>query len=431
MSDLSETLAGKKLLLLAGSDPHRKIVEAAHALGVYVIVADYLDPEDSPAKLVADESWLVDVFDVDELERRCREVGVQGVLNFCSDAPQIPYQKLCARLGMPCFGTAEQYAVLAEKRAFRAYCKEHGLNIVPSYTLEQAKNGEAEYPVFVKPSMGRGSRGQTICNSPAEIDGAYATAQDYSLDGEVVIEKYMGAYQDFGSSYFIIDSVPYLMKVGDRYLGSKETGMDRQQLMNVSPTTQIDAYLEKTDPRVRAFVAELGIVFGALFLQGFIVDGEVYYYDPGLRMPGSDFDVMIRNVTGFDSMTSAVMFALTGDVRSCVGDPRDAFRLAGGCGVILAIDVGPGKIGAIKGLDTLRADERVHCISERHQVGDVVRKTGDVGQRALELIAYLPSRDALGDFLDFAFGSVEILDDKGEDMVICRATYENGTVIVH
>ena len=426
----SDELKGKKLLLLAGADPHRKIVDAAHELGVYVIVADYLPDEESPAKLIADESWLVDVFDVDELVRRCHEAGVDGVLNFCSDAPQVPYQKVCEKLGFPCFGTAEQYAVLSDKKSFRAYCKDHGLPIVPSYTVEEALDGKADYPVFVKPSCGRGSRGQAICQTPEEAREAVAIAREYSMDDEVVIEKYMGAYQDFGSSYFIIDSVPYLVKVGDRFLGLKEEGMDRQQLMNVSPTVQIERYLEKTDPRVRAFVADLGIRFGALFLQGFIDDGDVYYYDPGLRMPGSDFDVMVRNVTGFDSMKSAVRFALTGDETSCYGDPHEAFRLKGGTGLILAIDVRPGVIGSIEGLDELMADPRSHCLSERHRVGDVIEKTGDVGQRALEIIAYLPSRDDLGDYLKFAFNTVKIADTEGADMVICRASYENGVIRV-
>ena len=423
-------MSGKKLLLLAGADPHRKVVEAAHELGVYVIVADYLPDEQSPAKLIADESWLVDVFDIDELGRRCAEARVDGVLNFCSDAPQVPYQQLCERLGMPCFGTAEQFHILSDKRAFREYCEGHGLRIIPSYTQEEALSGQADFPIFIKPNRGRGSRGQTVCSSADEVPAALEEARSLSLDGEVVIEKYLGNYQDFGTSYFIIGGEAYPIKLGDRYLGTKADGMDRQQVMTFSPSRQIDAYLKKTDPCVRKFVKELGIQFGALFIQGFIDDGEVFYYDPGLRMPGSDYDVMVRNVTGFDSMKSAVRFALTGDINSCYGDPRDAFLLKGGKGVILSVDVRPGVIGTIGGLDALRADPRVHCISERHHVGDVVEKTGDVAQRAVELVSWLPNAAALSDFLTFVYDTLVIEDEEGRDMIICKVSCENGEIKV-
>ena len=46
---------GKKLLVLAGADVHIKVVKAAQEMGIYVIVTDYLPPESSPSKLVADE----------------------------------------------------------------------------------------------------------------------------------------------------------------------------------------------------------------------------------------------------------------------------------------------------------------------------------------------------------------------------------------
>ena len=59
---------GKKLLILAGAGPHTKVVESAKEMGIYTIVADYLPASEySPAKLVADESLMNNIFDVDEL----------------------------------------------------------------------------------------------------------------------------------------------------------------------------------------------------------------------------------------------------------------------------------------------------------------------------------------------------------------------------
>ena len=56
---------GKKLLILGGVKLACDIVEQAHAMGAYVVVADYL--ENSPAKAVADEGVLINAVDADAL----------------------------------------------------------------------------------------------------------------------------------------------------------------------------------------------------------------------------------------------------------------------------------------------------------------------------------------------------------------------------
>ena len=51
-----------------------------------------------------------------------------------------------------------------------------------------------------------------------------------------------------------------------------------------------------------------------------------------------------------------------------------------------------------------------------------------MGQRALEIIAYLDNKDDLADYLQFVFDTVRIFDAEGEDMVICSASYENDII---
>ena len=45
---------GKKLLIIGGAFQHCKLVEAARQLGVITYVTDYLQPEQAPAKQMAD-----------------------------------------------------------------------------------------------------------------------------------------------------------------------------------------------------------------------------------------------------------------------------------------------------------------------------------------------------------------------------------------
>lgn len=68
----------KKILILGGTAQQIKLVEAAKKMGVYTIVTDYL--VDSPAKKVADEAWMLNIKDVDQIVERCKQEQVNGVM---------------------------------------------------------------------------------------------------------------------------------------------------------------------------------------------------------------------------------------------------------------------------------------------------------------------------------------------------------------
>ncbi len=283
------SLKGKKLLILAGADVHVKVVQAAKELGVYTIVTDYLSREDSPAKQIAEEYWDLSITDVDAIADKCREEKVDGVLAFCIDPAQMPYEQICEKLGLPCYGTKEQFEILTDKRLFKDYCVANGVGIIPEYTEKDiATNKDVKYPVLVKPTISRGSRGQTICYSKEDVKDAIKIARKESKDGGVLIERFMKGVQDMAFAYMVVGGEPYLVKIGDRYLGAPEDNLDRQQMATVVPSMHTKEYLAKSDVRVKNMIKKLGITFGAVFFQGIYENGQEYIYDPGLRFPESD-----------------------------------------------------------------------------------------------------------------------------------------------
>ena len=303
MNDLKD----KKLLILAGVDVHVKLVRAAKALGVYTIVTDYLLPEESPAKLVADEYWMLNITDIDSIVKKCREHNVDGVLAYCIDPAQIPYQQICEKLELPCYGTKRQFEIMTDKRLFKDFCLENGVEVIPEYSLYDIQTNNVKYPVLVKPTISRGSRGQTICYNPADIPQAVEIAKRESKNGEFLIERYMVGAQDVSFAYFVSNGTPYLLKLGDRYLGSLEDNLDRQQMATIMPSKYVAEIMEKVNPNIERMIQSLGIQFGSVFLQGFYEDGHVYMYDPGLRFPGSDFDIVTKDITHFDPIASFVI----------------------------------------------------------------------------------------------------------------------------
>lgn len=415
-----ENVEGKKLLVLAGNYVHEKIVEAAKSMGVYTIVTDYLDPKDSPAKRVADEYWNLSTGDIDQVVERCRQEHVDGVLNFCIDTVQGQYVAICNRLGVPCYGTKEQLDIMTNKRKFKSFCTSHGVEVVPEYSLDDVEAGRVVYPILVKPTDNRGSIGQTVCHCKEEVKDAIAVASKASKDGGYLIERYMRGLQDMGLAYIVIDGTPFLLKISDRYVGKIEDNFDRQQIASVLPSRYVDGYVEHVEPNVVKMIKALGIKFGVAFLQGFYEEGHMYMYDPGLRFPGSDFDIVLKQATGFDSMSSFVRFALTGDVKSCVGNPVEAYRYNGKCCLIMSAAVRAGKIASITGMDQIARREGVFSSALWHHVGDVIHASGDVKQRVAEFCCLLPDREAIPAFVSYVYETLSITDEEGADMIMSK-----------
>lgn len=415
-----ESLLGKKLLILAGVDVHVKIVKAAKALGVYTIVTDYLPLEESPAKRIADEYWMLNIMDVDAIVSKCQEEHVDGVLAYCIDPAQIPYQQICEKLGVPCYGTKRQFEIMTDKRLFKDFCLQHGVDVIPEYSLRDVEHNVVQYPVLVKPTISRGSRGQTICWTKQDIPNAVQIAKNESRNGEYLIERYMINAQDMSFAYFITNGVPYLVKLGDRYLGHIEDKLDRQQMATILPSEHADIIMKEVNPKIEKMIQALGVKFGSVFLQGFYEDGHVYMYDPGLRFPGSDFDVVTKDATGFDPMTSFVIFALTGDKTSCVGNPKDAYLYNNGACVILSLSVRAGVIKSFEGFEEIAQLPYVYSAQKRRTEGGIVENTGDVRQRAAEFCVFVKNRKDIPEFIHKVYNTIHILDEKGEDMIISK-----------
>lgn len=415
-----EDLKGKKLLVLAGADVHIKVVKAAQELGVYTIVTDYLSPEDAPAKKVADEYWMLDIMDVEGIVAKCKEANVDAVLSFCIDPAQKPYQEICKRLGFPCYGTKQQFDIFTSKRLFKDFCVAHGVDVIPEYSEMDVKKGTVEYPLLVKPSVSRGSRGQTVCFSSDEVFSAIEIAKEESGDSRFIIERYMGGKQDMSFAYCVINREPYLVKCGDRILGESRDHLERQQIATVLPSIHSNQFVTEIEPRIKQMIKSLGVEFGAVFMQGFWDDGRVFMYDPGLRFPGSDYDIVLKEDTGYDNMKTFVYYSLTGDTSCCFGTPENAFQLNGRACLILSIALRPGRLTTISGFDQIASHPWVRSSSLRHHVGDVIPDSGDIKQRAAEFIVSLPDISYKDCFIKEVYHSIRFLDENGKDMIVSK-----------
>ena len=406
----------KKILILGGASVHCKLVDAAKKIGCYTIVTDYL--ENSPAKQIADESWMLNIMDVDLIVEKCRMEQVNAVIAGWLDPCQKPYQAICEKLKLPCYGTAEQFRILTDKNAFKDFCKACGVDIIPQYSMHDVENGIIQYPVFVKPNDSRGSRGQNLCYTKEELLKAIKIAELESSTGEAVIEKFMEGKQDFSMTYFVIGSVPHLIRVCDRYLGKKEDKLNKQCIGCIAPSKYTQLYLNNVDERVKGLIQKLGIQNGPVFMQGFVDGDTIRFYDPGFRFPGGDYELFLKSATGIDLMNMMIEFAMTGKISRQI--PDNLFYLNGRHSVQLDFTCRAGKIAEYRGIEEIRKHPYVVSSFRRYEIGEEIPASGDVRQRIFEVGMLLEQGISVSKSITEIQEVFDVLDEFGNSMLISK-----------
>lgn len=402
----------KKLLILGGTAQQIKLVEAAKRMGVYTIVTDYL--VDSPAKKVSDESWMLNIKDVDQIVARCKEESVDGVICGYIDPCQRPYQRICEALNLPCYGTKEQFFRMTDKHAFKKMCEENGVDVIPEYSEEEALSGHAEFPLFVKPVDSRGSRGQSVCYSVDELQSAIAFARKESSNGDILIEKYMKGRHEFQVTYFFVDGEAYLIRTVDSYCGSEELHLEKVVACAVSPSRFTEEYLKTAHTNVVKMFKSMGYRNGPIFMQGFEDHGKFRFFDPGLRFPGVDYERIYKKELKIDLMEAMVHLALDGNCGD-IKPAEDGVWLNGKRAAVLFPTLKAGVVSEMNGFAVENTPEIVSLIP-RCKVGDAIEWTYDVNQRMAEVDIVCDTTEALKLTITRIQNQLHVYDAAGNDM---------------
>lgn len=407
-------VTGKKLLILGGTPQHCKLVTAAKEMGVYTIVTDYL--ENSPAKKIADKAYMINIRDVDEIIRMCKREKVDGVISGYIDPCQKPYNEICKRLDMPCYGTKEQFFKMTDKHAFKKMCQQNGVDVIPEYSVKEAENVISTCPVFVKPVDSRGSRGQAVCYTKEELHDAIEFARSESSNGDILIEKYMKGAHEFQVTYFFVNGEPYLIRTTDSYCGSEENHLEKVVACAVSPSIYTDLYLKNAHEKVIKMFKNLGFKNGPIFMQGFVDGDKFRFFDPGLRFPGVDYENIYKKVYNVDLMKAMVLIALTGE---CSGMelPLDGVKLDGKRAAVLFPTVKAGIVTKIDGVQSAMQDEQVVSYLPRCEIGDEIMWSYNVNQRFAEVDILGENTEDLKKNIKRVQKNIEVFDENGQNMI--------------
>ena len=400
----------KKLLILGGKPIGScELVEAARNSGHYVIVADYLADEESPAKRIADESWNVSTADIASLKTMCRENDVDGVLAGVHDFNIEKMAELAEALELPCYTTPGLQSLCDDKSAFKSYCRTYGIDVAKEYSYSEALKLPCDaYPLAVKPRDGSGSRGFSKVQRSSELSSAVEHAVDFSFCGEPLIEEFIDA-DALIAQYTAHGGKVYFCGLTDKYSCCMGEGGAPVMAFQLAPAACIDKFLLDVNEKVISLLEDLGFLEGPIWLEFFNYGDRFVFNEIGYRFGGSLTYHLVKKLYGVDQLEMLINHALGESDDSLSEEPQCFFE---GFYAIWPLHLKPGKIARVEGLSWLRQQKRFYAMAQVHWPGDVIESWGS----AQQVFAYLHlCGNDLADVINFAREVLEHVKVIGED----------------
>lgn len=411
-------LKDKKLLILGATRYQGEIVREAKKLGIKTYVADYY--ENSPAKKLADKSFLISVTETEQLERLCKEEEIDGIFTGYSDMLTVQLQKICERTGNYFCGNKENINTCIDKELFKKACIKSEVPIVPwlcvtkENYLEKIK--ETETPVVVKPADYGGSKGVYKCFKKEDLKSYIEEAFTYSKVGKVLIEKLMEVDKEFSVYYMIYNGVAYLSAMGDRYVKVTDPNIAPSGLGMLYPSIYLDEWIENMDGHIRKFISDNYMKDGFVFFQGFYDNGKFYIHETGYRLNGGYTYGIIEHFSGYNQMHQLIKYSLTGEMDVKLLEKSNPHF--DGFGMIVTISLKNGKISHIGGIDEIEKNRELLKFNLLHQVGDEINVRGTTEQVLAYVLCAAENKEKLDEVINLMREKLVVLDENGDNMIM-------------
>ncbi len=411
---MMRSFQGKKLLILGGSSHEADLVRKAQSMGVYTVVTDYYDPQRSPAKTIADEYWNISWSDQDALEKKCREVGIDGVAAGYSEFTVENQIKLCQRLGLPCYITMEQLEITRDKIKFKNACRKNGVPVVKEYASVEEVD---EFPVIVKPVDRAGSIGISVATDMPSLIKAYDYAMEMSVCKSVIIEKFIENQTKFDVCYAISDGQISLLSCSDT-VNAANNGLDKVvQSGWMYPSVNQTQFVKTKDRYLRAMITDMGIKHGYIFFSGFSDGTDFCFFECGFRLSGGHI-YSYTEVGGTDSVEEMfICHALTGETKGYRFENWTRPELKG---VVMNMYAKAGILARMEGIDQIRDLDTCGYAAYMTPLGWECREDTAILTKLAMFHLYHEDPKRLAEDTKKAYSYFIAEDTEGKDMVFDR-----------
>ena len=413
----------KRLLILGGNPETGALVRHANNLGVYTIV---IDPNPNAiAKKFANESYDIEVMDIDKLYNKANTLNLDGVLVGVADILVASYFHLCSKLKFPCYATEKAIQVFTSKNEFRNICELNNINVIPYFKLDEKLNiddiAKIQFPVLTKPVDNGAGVGMKVSFNEKELIDNVNFALTHSKRKEFQTEKYMSECDDMLVYYTISEGNIYLSAAADRYTNKSQEVGSPVCIGSVYPSKYLKDYLDVVNQRIIKLIKSTEILNGILNIQFFVDNNKNFYaYDPGFRLQGEAPHIYLNSINDFDNRSMLINFALTSRTNEpdlkIKNDPFFKGKIASTVWILLK----QGKISNISGLDVIKNDSCIIEVIQRFKVGEIVEvdMLGTERQVFARIYCVVNNKKEQENIYEKIKQSLQIEDDYGENMIL-------------
>ncbi len=403
----------KKVLIMGANPETVSLIIKAKEMGYKTYVTD--NNPNAYAKKFADVPCNINGVDADALVELVKNENIDAVIVGVAEALIPTYCEVCKRLNYPCFATLEQFDIMIHKDKFKETCRQYGVPVVEEFSIDEPD--KIEYPVVVKPVDSSSSKGISICENFKQLNIGIEKALSFSPSKTILIEKYMNGIEAI-VYYIIQDGIPTLVAMCDRYTSKEQIGITQLPSAYIFPSKHLNKYISETDKKVCNMLQAMNIQNGVLFLQAFIENDSVRFYEPGFRLNGAQEHMIVSALTDIDAKELLLNYALTGKM----GDKR-VLELAapdfhGKWACKLSPLIREGVIGKIEGVEEIKALEGVVDIYPNYVNGDKVKGLGTQRQMAANIFIIADEKNTLKQRVQKVINTFKVFDENGNDMCL-------------
>lgn len=411
--------AQEKLLLMGISTDSSSALAYAKRCGVYTIATDNQTADECPQKKTADEYWMIDLKNLDELEAQCKRENVTGIYagnnEFCLEQTR----KLCRRLKLPFYISDEAWSYDRDKEKSKRCCECCNVDVPKQYKLDlpftREQLDKIVYPVVVKPVDACAMRGLFKCYSEQELLECYGKSLTYSKSGRIIVEELVEG-DEIAAHYFIVDGKPILIGV-EEVISIREGQVNKFAIV-ANKGRFYQEYRENVSANVEKLLRKMGCVQGNIFAQFIRRDGKYYFLESGYRLEGIGFWSLWKLIYGFHTVELMVDLALGKGysrqiervlhLQSC-GNDASGLYLIWGSG---------GKVHKIEGLEEVKSFQGVDIFWDRYKEGDRILNTNTMNQIAYGICITAQNRKEFEKKIEKINQTLRMYGENGESLLL-------------